>query len=66
MNWLDYMPCAVGRFLVSDERGATAAEYALVITLMAGVIFLAVAAVGGAVSSLFTYVAELCEGIMVP
>ena len=43
---------------VSDERGASAVEYALLVALIAVVIIVAVRALGGAISGKFTQVAS--------
>jgi pilus assembly protein Flp/PilA len=39
-----------------DDRGATAVEYGLMVALIAGVIVLAVAALGGSVNGAFEFI----------
>jgi pilus assembly protein Flp/PilA len=46
------------RSIQADERGATAAEYALIASLIAVVIVAAVILLGGAVSGLFSETAS--------
>ena len=43
---------------LKDEEGATAVEYGLIIALIAVVIILTVAVLGGKVENAFNYVAE--------
>jgi pilus assembly protein Flp/PilA len=45
--------------LWKNEEGATAVEYALVASLIAGVIALTVSAIGGAVLNMFTLAAAM-------
>lgn len=48
-----YLRARLTRLLNCDDRGATAVEYVIVLSLIAGVIFGAVALLGTSVSSLF-------------
>lgn len=45
-----------------DDRGATAVEYGLIVALIAGVIILAVTALGTNISTVFTNVANAIAG----
>ena len=47
----------IARFMVRDERGATAVEYGLMVALIAIVIIAAVTLLGGNLNSLFNTVA---------
>jgi Flp pilus assembly pilin Flp len=47
----------------SSERGQTAAEYAVVLTLISAGIVLAVAVLSGAESALFQHAADVITGI---
>jgi Flp pilus assembly pilin Flp len=49
-----FMRCLLGRLRRANENGATAVEYALIVGLIAAVIFSAVLALGQAVLGLFT------------
>jgi Flp pilus assembly pilin Flp len=46
---MEYLMRSIAKFL-KDESGSNAAEYALILALVAGVIVVAVTALGGAIS----------------
>lgn len=50
------------RALVSDEKGATAVEYGLIVGLIAVVLVVAVAALSGALGGIFDGITDVLEG----
>ncbi len=54
---VDYIKITLYR-VTGDERGASLVEYALLITLIAAVAFIAVASFGGALSSEYSEIAD--------
>jgi Flp pilus assembly pilin Flp len=54
--WGESMDMKIFGALLNDETGATAVEYAILVSLIAGVIAATVAILGGKVSALFSSV----------
>lgn len=57
---------AVQSFLMSDDEGATALEYGLLIGLIALAIVIGATALGTGLGGMFSDVATKVEGIVVP
>jgi len=51
------------RSVISDEKGATAVEYALIVGLIAAVLIVAVTAFSGALSGLFGEIGTALNGV---
>ena len=57
MSLVDYVRILLYR-VSGEERGASLAEYALLVTLIAAVAFIAVASFGGALSGEYSEIAD--------
>ena len=57
LKYFVYLQNLVTEQVRRDDRGATAVEYGLIVALIAGVIIVAVTALGANISTVFTNVA---------
>jgi pilus assembly protein Flp/PilA len=63
VHLLALMTFVSGRFEDREDRGATAVEYGLLVGLIAVVLVIAVGALGGDISALFTRLSADVDGI---